>query len=66
MEEDNFSLASKNKKLSKWILSTFFPKQNNLLEYTGSPVTVVPTRMYCSESPQRSAFHTWTFNLSIS
>ena len=66
MEEDSLSLVSKSEQVSGLISSIFFSKQNNLWKYTGSPKSVVPTRIHHSESPQQPAFHTWTFNLSIS
>lgn len=73
MEEDNLSFMLKSEQVSGLINSIFFSKQNNLRKYTGSPKSVVPTRIllsqlriHHSESPQEPAFHTWTFNLSIS
>lgn len=42
----NFSLALKNNQFSVLTISTFFfPKQNNLLECMGSPVSIVPARI---------------------
>lgn len=53
--------------LSVITISTFFfPKQNNLPECMGSPVSIVPARMYHPGPAQQQVFHTWTFNLSLS
>lgn len=61
-------MAWKNKQFSTLIISTFFffSKQNNLLEYTGSPYVLSQLECMVLSPPQQQAFHTWTFNLSVS
>lgn len=66
MHRDNLSLALKNKQFSILILSIFF--QNKITSWNIQVPLQMSSQLECMVlSPlQQQAFHTWTFNLSVS